>query len=347
MSLIQEIHRLLDAGEAFVLATIISHAGSTPRTAGARMIIRADGGIIGTIGGGPVEGVVIAAAPEVLSSGRFEIQAFDLDRSGASSEMDMICGGQLDVLLERVSPEPEVMGVFQALEAARRQGRKYLLAADIPVAEGSGRITRAAIFEGGNIVASSGFPRSVLPVLLDRTRKERAPVMVIHEGRRYLAEPAFIPGTAYLFGAGHVSRALSRFTREVGFRTVVLDDRAEFASTERFPRAEEVRVIDDFNEAMAGLPIDPDSYLVILTRGHHHDLTVLRQAIGTNAGYIGMIGSRRKRDAIYAALRDEGRTDADFARVHCPIGVGIQAETPEEIAVSIVAELIAARASRK
>ncbi|WP_373501013.1 XdhC family aldehyde oxidoreductase maturation factor, partial [Desulfococcus sp.] len=309
------------------------------------MIIRADGGIVGTIGGGPVEGEVMAAAPDILSSGRFEIRAFHLD-SGAAGEMDMICGGRLDVLLERISPDPEVRGIFQTLEEAGRRGRKYLLAADIPEA-GHGAIARAVVFADGDIVASDGFPRSVLPALLEKTRKERAPVMVIHDGRRYLAEPAFIPGTAYLFGAGHVSRAVSRLTHLVGFRTVVLDDRAEFASGPRFPRAEEVRVIDDFNEAMAGLPVDPDSYLVILTRGHHHDRTVLQQALGTDAGYIGMIGSRRKRDAIYAVLRDEGMTDADFARVHCPIGIDIEAETPEEIAVSIVAELIAARASRR
>jgi xanthine dehydrogenase accessory factor len=343
--MIQHIHRLLHTGDPFVLATIIRRAGSTPRNAGARMIIRSDGGIIGTIGGGPVEGAVMAAAPEILASGRFEIRTFDLDRAGAAGEMDMICGGRLDVLLERISPAPEVIRFFRALDEARRRGRKYLLAALIP--EASGDIARGAMFSDGEIVAGRGFDGSALPALLEKARRERAPVLVVHEERRYLVEPPFVPGTLYLFGAGHVSQAVSRLSRDVGFRTVVLDDRAAFVSAERFPRAEEVRVIDDFTAALRGIPVDPDSYLVILTRGHHHDQTVLRQALGTDAGYIGMIGSRRKRDAIYAALRDEGFTDADFARVHCPIGVGIQAETPAEIAVSIVAELIAARASRR
>ncbi len=343
MSMIQDIHHLLDAGEALVLATIVGQAGSTPRSAGARMIIRADGGIIGTIGGGPVEGAVMAAAPEIFASGRFEIRAFDLDRSAAAGEMDMICGGRLEVLLERIVPTPEVGRLFQVLDEARRMGRKYLLAAAIPEAEG--HIARGAMFADGDIVFSDGFDHSVLPALREKTRRERTPVLVVHDGRRYLAEPAFIPGTLCLFGAGHVSQAVSRLSREVGFRTVVLDDRAAFASAERFPQAEEIRVIDDFRSALEGISAGPDSYLVILTRGHHHDQTVLRQALGTDAGYIGMIGSRRKRDAIYAALRDDGFTDADFSRVHCPIGVNIQAETPGEIAVSIVAELISARAS--
>lgn len=346
--MIQKICRLLEAGRPFVLATIISQSGSTPRTAGARMIIRADGTIDGTIGGGPVEGAVMAAAPDILCSGRFEIRSFDLDRSGASGEMDMICGGRLDVLMERISPEPEVNRIFQTLEEARRGGRKYLLAANLPEAGDSRKgIVRAVMFEDGTIVAGNGFPQSVLPALLEKTRKERSPVMVVYEEHRYLAEPAFIPGTVYLFGAGHVSREVCRLTRRVGFRTVVLDDRAAFANAERFPRADAVQVIDDFNEALEGMPVDHDSYLVILTRGHSHDRTVLRQALGTNAGYIGMIGSRKKRDAIYASLRDEGFGDRDFARVHCPIGIAINAETPEEIAVSIVAELITARASRK
>ena len=346
--MIHEIYRLLEAGEPFVLATIISQAGSTPRTAGARMIIRADGRIDGTIGGGPVEGAVMAAAPDILRSGRFEIRTFDLDRSGASGEMDMICGGRLDVLMERISPAPEVNRLFEALEEARGEGRKYLLAANIPETEGGGEgIVRAVMFEDGTTVAGNGFPSSVLPALLEKTRKARSPVMVVHEEHRYLAEPSFIPGTVYLFGAGHVSREVCRLTHRVGFRTVVLDDREEFANAERFPRADAIRVIDDFNEALAGMPADHDSYLVILTRGHSHDRTVLLHALGTNAGYIGMIGSRRKRDAIYASLREKGFSDRDFARVHCPIGISINAETPEEIAVSIVAELITARASRK
>jgi len=121
---------------------------------------------------------------------------------------------------------------------------------------------------------------------------------------------------------------------------VVLDDRSEFANQERFPKADELRVLDRFENAFSGLSADSNSFLVILTRGHSHDRTVLAQALRTQAGYIGMIGSHRKRDTIYQSLRDEGFTNADLDRVHCPIGLDIGGETPEEIAVSIVAEMI-------
>jgi xanthine dehydrogenase accessory factor len=126
----------------------------------------------------------------------------------------------------------------------------------------------------------------------------------------------------------------------------VLDDRAEFANFERFPEADTVRVLDDFEDGVDGLGIDADTYAVIVTRGHLYDRVVLGQVLKTEAAYIGMIGSRRKIDSIYRTLLKEGFTAADFQRVHAPIGLDIQAETPEEIAVSIVAELIQKRAQR-
>jgi xanthine dehydrogenase accessory factor len=128
-----------------------------------------------------------------------------------------------------------------------------------------------------------------------------------------------------------------------GFRVEVLDDRAEFARSDRFPEASGVHVLPSFYQAMTGFPIDSAAHIVIVTRGHLHDKTVLAQALKTPADYIGMIGSRRKRDTIYKELRKEGFSDADLARVHCPIGLDIGAETPEEIAVSIVAEMISVR----
>ena len=135
-------------------------------------------------------------------------------------------------------------------------------------------------------------------------------------------------------------------TQMVDFRTVVLDDREAFANRERFKTADEILVLSDFIGAFSDLEIDEDSYVVIVTRGHRHDKTVLSQALRTKAGYIGMIGSRRKRDATYGAIIKEGFTPEDLDRVHCPIGLVFCAETPQEIAVSIVAELIDARANK-
>ncbi len=170
--------------------------------------------------------------------------------------------------------------------------------------------------------------------------------MISYQGKEYLVESLCHAGTVYIFGAGHVSQQLAPLATLVGFSTVVLDDRQEFANRERFPNVAEVIVLDSFQRALEGLEINADSYLVLVTRGHAHDHTVLRQALKTKAGYIGMIGSRRKRDAVYAAMAKEGFVQQDFDRVFSPIGLAIMAETPEEIAVSIVAELIQVRAEK-
>ena len=172
------------------------------------------------------------------------------------------------------------------------------------------------------------------------------PAVVDHEGERFFIEPLSSEGTVYIFGAGHIGQKLAQLTKFVGFRTVVLDDREEFANRELLGSADRIVVLSSFDDAMRDLTIDEESYLVIVTRGHVHDKTVLGQALRTRAGYIGMIGSRKKRDATYEVLAREGFTTQDFARVHSPIGLSIGAETPEEIAVSIVAELIQARAGR-
>jgi xanthine dehydrogenase accessory factor len=181
--------------------------------------------------------------------------------------------------------------------------------------------------------------------IIDRS-SAMEPQLVEDGGDLFLVEPLCHQGTVVIFGAGHIGQKLAPLTKLVGFNTVVLDDRAEFANRERFDSADEVLVVDSFDQALKDLDIDGDSYLVIVTRGHTHDKTVLSHALRSGAGYIGMIGSRRKRDAIYAALEMEGVSPGELQRVHCPIGLNIGAETPEEIAVCIVAELIQERAGK-
>ena len=147
----------------------------------------------------------------------------------------------------------------------------------------------------------------------------------------------------YLFGAGHVSTFVASLASMVGFRVLVIDDRKEFASKERFKEADKLIVLP-FSEVFEKINISSSSYIAIITRGHIHDLNVLREALKRSDGYIGMIGSKRKREKIYQALMDEGVSDEKLKQVYSPIGMDIDAETPEEIAVSIVAELIRVRA---
>jgi len=181
--------------------------------------------------------------------------------------------------------------------------------------------------------------------------KQRKPgLMVFHSEREdspwkemeILIEPIFAEPTVYLFGGGHISQQLAPLAKRVHFKVVVIDDREMFANRERFPEADEV-IVSEFEKCFEGLPIDESSYIVIVTRGHLYDGFVLEQAVKTKARYIGMIGSKRKIRTLYENLMEKGIPKETLDRVHAPIGVDINSETPEEIAVSIAAELIEVR----
>lgn len=253
----EEILKVQSAGRSGALATIIAARGSTPREVGAKMLIRDDGTIYGTIGGGALEGAVRKEALEVIGEEKPRTLHYDLTEKEAAG-LGMICGGTVDVYLEPIVPKPMVL----------------------------------------------------------------------------------------IFGAGHISLSLCRISSLVGFRVVVIDDRLEFASRERFPEADEV-IAEEFSQVMKQLRVTRASYLVIVTRGHASDQEVLEWALGTEAKYIGMIGSRRKIQTIYDNLRAKGIPPERLSRVHAPIGLKIGALTPEEIAVSIVAEMIQVRRGKK
>jgi xanthine dehydrogenase accessory factor len=344
--LVQTICNLMEQGEDLVLATILSHEGSTPRTAGTKMIIRSSGDHIATVGGGLVEAEVVKYADEVFESRKSHIKAFDL--TGADVErMDLVCGGHLEILVEFVPACPENLLVFRELAKTVKEGKKSYLVAHLGRSgEAATTVERCLIRQDGSVCGSLVCPSRLMDALGLWSGKERYPVVLTIDDHRYIVEPSFAPGSVYLFGAGHVSQQVAPLARLVDFRTVILDDRSEYANRDRFPASDVVTAIDSFDHAFSGLDIDEDSYLVIVTRGHMHDKTVLEQALKTNARYIGMIGSRKKRDKIYGELLNAGFTEQDLGRVHSPIGTAIGAETPEEIGISIVGELIEARARR-
>jgi len=153
------------------------------------------------------------------------------------------------------------------------------------------------------------------------------------------------PITVYVFGGGHIGMHLVPLCHLVGFRTVVVDDRADFISRDRFPHADDLRAVPSFDRAVDAIPLGVAAYVVIVTRGHGGDEAILRQALRQRPGYIGMIGSSRKRGLMFNQLIADGFTQEDLARVTCPVGLPIGADTPEEIAVSIVAQLVTTRAA--
>jgi len=342
-NLIETLCRLLGTGEDLVVATILSSRGSAPRTAGTKMIIRANGDIFGTIGGGLIEARAQQTAPEIYASHLSQNYIFDM--TGAQAEtMDMICGGEVEVLLEHIPASPDNQALFQAWHRALHNGTECLLVTPLKWSDAQKSLQRCLLQANTANKNANDLPPEVAEALWLQSKNIRYPLIInLPQGTFYI-EPSGIPATLYLFGAGHVCRPTAELATMVGFNTVVLDDRAEFANRERFPRANEIRVIPSYDDCMLDLAIDSYSYLVIVSRGHRHDQDLLRQALRTKAGYIGMIGSRGKRDKIYDNLLAEGVAQQAIDRVFSPIGLAIEAETPEEIAVSIVGELILARA---
>jgi len=252
MDIFEEIVMMRRTGRRGALATIVHTNGSIPSYESSRMLVRDDGSIAGTVGGGCVEAEVWAAAKEVIETEQPRKMTFNLNHD-AAYDAGLICGGTLEIFVEPILPQP----------------------------------------------------------------------------------------TLYLFGGGHVSTAVARVAHQAGFAIGIIDDRESFANAERFPMASEVHT--SFAEAYEKIQPNSSSFLVIVTRGHKDDMRVLAWAVGTEARYIGMIGSKRKVLSVYRALEKEGFAPEKFDRVHAPVGLDIGALTPEEIAVSIVAELIAVR----
>jgi xanthine dehydrogenase accessory factor len=344
MNVFKGIAKLLSEGESVVLATILDRSGSAPRSVGSRMAVRANGSILGTVGGGVLEARVQDLASEVFKTRKTMVRKFTLTAEDAS-RMGMICGGQVRILIDFLDASEDLQGRFyNDVVAALDAHRQALLVTLIPGEQGD--------FERpvhGLIVKDGSFTGTLDPALVREVADlfgGRQPDVVRHGEQDFFVEPLCRQGSVFIFGAGHIGRELAPLSKLVGFRTIAVDDRQEFANRARFPSADAVLVLDSFANAMNGLNIDEESCLVIVTRGHAHDKTVLGLALATKAGYIGMIGSRKKRDAVYEALIEEGFTRDELERVHCPVGLDIKAETPEEIAVSIVAELIQARAGK-
>ncbi len=343
-----QIHHLLGKGHPVVLATVIRHMGSTPRGAGAKMIVCEEGNIFGTIGGGGVEAEVIQGAPELFKSGGGAIRHFDFSSTDIASSMGMICGGKMDVFMERLDPDEETLSIFDTLASNIRTGEKCLLGRAFHPEHSSPRDHSLFLTVGRDtLLGNVPLDTAALEELKEAAFKKRQPVIQTTENLTIIADPLLSTECVYLFGAGHVAQQVARILSMIDFRTVVIDDREEFANPQRFPMADEICVPESFDTVFSQLPIDMNSILVILTRGHAHDQTVLEQALQTEAGYIGMIGSRRKRDAIYENLSKQGMSPENLARVCSPIGLEIAAQTPEEIAVSITAQLIAYRAGLK
>ncbi len=337
---------LLRQNESFAVATLFDKSGSAPRSEGAKMVVRADGSIIGTIGGGRLEAEAIDLARETIPARKTVVQAFNLTSRDAAAS-DMICGGFGEILVDFIDAHDDnnLKIYAEAAEITAHGGKGWLITILGKDTETMGISRQQCLVKSdktliGNVTCD--------PYLLEKLIAGPAKITLhseVFDEQRFLMEPLREGGTVYIFGAGHVSQKIAPLSESVGFRTVVMDDRVDFSNRERFSEPIEARVIDSFKK-LPELGIDEDSYLVIVTRGHLFDKHVLEQVLRSKAAYIGMIGSRSKRDLISKEMIDHGFIQEELDRVFCPIGTVIGAETPEELAVSIVGELIKIRAEK-
>jgi xanthine dehydrogenase accessory factor len=336
----------LKVGSPLVLVSIMSIQGSTPRHGGTKMAVGADGKGYGTIGGSLLEATAIRESQNVLSAGKPRILSYELTGKDSTAP-GMICGGKAELLLDYIPASKENREFAKYWYNAISQGKDLYVLTHLKGTENTFQVLgHAILYSDGNIVGNTSFSELEIESLKPELHNISSTSVLTLKDTRVMVDRIRKLKTLYCFGAGHVAVPTAHLAALVGFRVVAVDDRPEFANAERFPDADKISLVEDFNHAFDGLEIDEDSFIVIVTRSHQYDRAVLERSLKSPAGYIGMISSRRKREAIYTALTATGVKKERLEQVHSPIGIDIGGETPEELAVSIVAELIKVRSQQ-
>lgn len=305
---------LIRAGASGALATVARARGSTPVPAGTKMLVGAEGRLVGSVGGGCVEAEVIGAALEVQRRRAPTLMTHHLN-ADLAGDLGLSCGGTVDIFVEPLVAEESYVRVLESAATAE-----------------SGLVRTATKWSRGQSIKTFeplGASRRVVAATLTR------------DGR-FVEERLVHAPRVFVFGAGHVGAAIARAACAVGFRVVVIDDRAEYADASRFPAAVQV-LAADLDEALTRYEIKSADAVVIATRGHRNDALILERIATSPAGYVGLLGSRRKKIVVTKGLKAAGVPARSLQRVRVPVGLAIGAVTPEEIAVSVVAELIAWR----
>lgn len=314
----QAIIQKIREGQSVVLCTILASSGSSPRGAGARMAVFADGTTMGTVGGGQVEYLASKEAMEVMESGNTAIRSFNLAPAQVAS-IGMICGGKVTIYYQLLTVAE--LPVLQDMEKALSTDENAWLYLRIR----EGRVETFRVVSGEE-------------ALQDPKHFATKAVLVEGDLVEYY-EPLMRAGRVYIFGGGHVGQALVPVLAGVDFRVTVYDKRKELATKEHFPGAEEV-IYGDYESIFDKVTLKPSDYVVIMTPGHESDYALLEQVLRCETSYVGCIGSRHKIARTQAMLREAGISEDRIKSVHSPIGLPIGAQTPAEIAICIAAEMI-------
>ena len=334
----------LESDTPVVVATVIGTKGSTPQKPGSKLLVRNDGSGVGTLGGGCVEGDIWFAASELLKNGGgAEYREYQLNEDLAAED-GLVCGGTMFFLIDPVYNPDEFLDIAKEIDDAYAGGSPVALASLIRAGSGGDATIGSKLFmrEDGSAVGTLGSPE------LDASAIKEAFELMVHgknkyvvtgSGAEYFIEAYTTPPQLVLCGGGHVSKSIAPLAKTLGFRVFVTDDREEFANAERFPEAD-IIIAKKPEDALGELPINPNTFIIVATRGHRYDNVALAAAARTSAKYVGLLGSKRKIILIYEDLMRMGISNERIRELRAPIGLDIGARTPEEIAVSIMSEVL-------
>ncbi len=338
--ILEQLERVRRSGQTVAYTALIETRGSTPQKAGAAMLVYPDGSQFGTLGGGCVEAEVKRRALRLIDHGEPELLTFQLDDNYGWDD-GLICGGRMKMLVDPLRPGEDV-SYFETLNSLLATGAACTEAIVIdPEKSGGGHAGDRFLLDAqGGVVASRA--RVAMPESVARNLRpvQQRPRPYVEQGISYL--PFLGRCRLIIVGAGHVGQKVAQLAAEVDFDVWVVDDREEYASSQRFPTASRL-LVGPVDTALSGLEIDANTYCLIVTRGHNHDEEALYHLAETPATYVGMIGSHRKIKLIFDDLLAEGISREALGRVKAPLGFDIGSQTVPEIAISIVAELIAHR----
>jgi len=302
---LSELKAWTEAGEQVALATVVETWGSSPRPLGSKMVVTRSGKMAGSVSNGCIEGAVYEEAQKVLTSGQPKLAAFGVADDLAFS-VGLACGGHIEVFIQALGPEH--LRLIERMDENR------------PATLRTNLVTGEALLESGTTPGTE---------------------LARRDGDSFI-EPFRRPAQLIIVGAIHIAIPLHRLAKLMGYHVTVIDARAKFATKERFPDADEL-IVAWPDEAMSQLTLDQSTYVVILTHDPKFDLPALRAVLGKDVGYVGAIGSRKTNENRFAALREEGFTEEQIARVHGPVGLDLGGRGAEETALGILAEITAVR----
>ena len=339
IKIISTLSEEVENGRDTALASLIWSTGSIPMSEQAKLVLLESGEMVGTIGGGCLEADIYECCRSVLKTGESERFNYTMTEKQAGED-GLNCGGSVEIFIEKVSTG--TVNVFSAIKSLLKQRSKFCSVVGL---NGSKRIL---IDDGGRILYNEGpsIESSYAIEIAKKSFMKRKGFIYktdnVHCNEDIFVEPYLPQPKLYIFGGGHVGAEVAKLAKNVGFRVAILDDRPQFANQIRHPYCDEYYT-GEINDLFPQLKIDDYTYILAVTRGHQHDELVVEQALQTPAFFIGMLGSERKKKILWEKLLDRGVEEESLLRVSSPVGLNVGADNPEEIAVSILAELIKVR----